>query len=169
MAEKRRKASVVISPAALPPARHMPLLCSHLVYKNLPQTHRQLVPHRRRPHLFSPDHTRDGFRLALQVSKCLSKRRALRWDLRTQTFSSCTPPPPRSIHPRPQPHEQRETRGQASFRPLGMGCPRAGGMGTGVTTPNCPQREGAGAGQDGASPHPGKEPGVAVQHQKQKP
>lgn len=66
-------------------------------------------------------------------------------------------PPPLSI--RPPRHEQRETWGQASFGPLGTGRSWAGGTGTGVTTPHCPQR-GVGAGQDGASPPPAKSLGL---------
>lgn len=36
-----------------------------------PKTHRQLVPHRRRPHLLPTNHTGDGFSPALQLSERL--------------------------------------------------------------------------------------------------
>lgn len=160
MAEKRRKASVVISPAALPPARHMPLLCSHLVYKNLPQTHRQLVPHRRRPHLFSPDHTRDGFRLALQVSKCLSKRRALRWDLRTQTFSSCPPPPPAPSILAPSPTSKGKPGDRLLSVPWVWGARGLEGWGQELQLPTVPKGKERVLGRTGLPPTRGKSLGL---------
>lgn len=62
--------------------------------------------------------------------------------------------PPLSIHPPRQPHKQRETRGQASFGPLGTGCPRAGGTGPGITTLTVPKGKERALGQHRASPQP---------------
>lgn len=66
------------------------------------------------------------------------------------------PSPPRAPRAKGSP-------GQASFSP------RAGPMGTGVTSPAGPKGREQGAGHDRASPRPRKEPAAAVQHQKPKP
>lgn len=90
-----------------PPCRD-PLLRSPPLNEN-PPTHRELVPHRGRPHLLPPDDARDVLGLALQVSEGLAERRTW-WEQLSR--------PPAALHP-------SFPRAKGTWeQALGMGCPQ---------------------------------------------
>lgn len=77
-----------------------------------------------------------------------------------QTFSSCPPPPPRSIHPRPQPHEQRETRGRLLSVPWVWGARGLEGWGQELQLPTVPKGKERVLGRTGLPPTRGKSLGL---------